>query len=109
MAKYVHRTCVECGKRDIQPNMVQKKVKVKTGRSDTGLSFGIVAGSFLGNKRSLNKLNQRIFANNRRNYTRFKNIWLCKFCAETYKEDQESFYGIAGFGVVLIILFIFMI
>jgi hypothetical protein len=89
--------------------MIQKKVKVKTGRSDSGLSFGIFFGALFGNKKSWNKLNQRLFANNRRNYTRFKDIWLCQFCSELYKEDSESFFSISAFFIVLAMVFIFII
>jgi hypothetical protein len=77
--------------------MTQRKIKVRTGRSDTGLSFGILFGSLFGNKRSVNKLKQRMFANNRRNYTRFREVWMCDICNDSYKEDTGTFFDVSAF------------
>jgi hypothetical protein len=98
--EYTRRTCAACGARDIQPNMVQKEIRVKTGRADTGLSFGVVAGSLLGSEMSQKKLKRRMFANNRRNYTRFKKVWVCKECVNDIKSDVDTEFGFAAKFVI---------
>jgi len=39
MAQYTKRTCVNCGLRDIQPNMRQKEIYAESGRSKKGVSI----------------------------------------------------------------------
>jgi hypothetical protein len=105
--EYTRRTCAACGARDIQPNMVQKEIRVRTGRSDTGLSFGVVAGSLLGNQKSQKKFGQRVFANNRRNYTRIKKVWVCEECVDDVKSDVSSELGfVAKFVIWSIVIII---
>jgi hypothetical protein len=77
MTQYTRRTCHYCGMRDIQPNMQQKNISVKSGSSKSGIGFGTLAGAFLGHKASSRAIGRAVFNSSKRNYTRNKLIWAC--------------------------------
>lgn len=77
MTQYARRTCHYCGIKDIQPNMQQKTIKVKSGSSKSGIGVGTLAGAFLGHKASTRAIGRTVFNSSKRNYTRDKQIWAC--------------------------------
>lgn len=85
---YTKRTCHKCGFRDIQPNMKQETVQVKVGSSTTGMNKRTVAGAFLmGDKKSGNQIRKYLFAPNKRDYTRNRQVWMCKNCSKSNSSD----------------------
>jgi len=90
MAQYSKRTCVNCGLRDIQPNMRQKETYVKSGNSKRGVSTSTIAGTFLGNKKSTNAVNSWLFNTQQRNYYRKRKIWTCKECYNKVKSEKPT-------------------
>jgi hypothetical protein len=77
MTQYTRRTCHYCGMRDIQPNMQQKTITVKSGSSKSGVGVSTLAGAFLGHKASSRAIGRTVFNSSKRNYTRDKQIWAC--------------------------------
>ena len=114
MTEYAKKTCNICGARDIQPNMVRKQKKVKTGKSRETLGVGTIAGIFLENKQSAKRLRKYLWANNNRTYTRYREVWMCQECAgvkpkTSNPEDPDLgpinnfiFGTIVPFGIVVI-------
>ena len=88
---YTKRTCHSCGFRDIQPNMKQETVQVKVGSSTTGMNKRTVAGAFLmGDKKSGAQIRKYLFAPNKRNYTRNRQVWVCKNCSKSNSSDSDD-------------------
>lgn len=81
MAQYAKKTCNICGVIDIQPNMVREKKEVITGRYDTKVTGGNVLGAMAGSKASANAVRRGLIANNRRERTAYREVWMCKDCA----------------------------
>lgn len=79
--QYAKKTCNICGLIDIQPNMVRQKKKVKTGKGRDSLGAGTIAGIFLENKQSAKRLRKVLWANNNREYTSYREVWMCHECA----------------------------
>ena len=76
---YTKRTCHKCGYRDIQPNMRSKTIEVETGSSkDDGSWATYFAATFANDKAAQRRLNRTTWANNKRKYTRKKQVWECK-------------------------------
>ena len=75
---YTRRTCHKCGYRDIQPNMVQKTVKVNTGQSKASAGANTWAASLLGDKKATAAVNRSLWGTSNRKYTRTKQVWECR-------------------------------
>lgn len=90
MAQYTKRTCVNCGLRDIQPNMRQKEIYAQSGKSKKGFSGSTVVGSMLGNKKSSKSIADSILNNNQRTYYRKRKVWLCGNCYGEVKSDGKN-------------------
>lgn len=80
MSTYAKKTCSQCGVVKPQPEMYQKKIAVKTGKSTSGFTASNYVGVMLGNKDAKRKFRQSLWSNNKRNYTRYKQVWLCNEC-----------------------------
>jgi len=74
---YTRRTCHKCGYRDIQPNMVQKTVKVNTGQSKASAGANTWTASLLGDKKATAAVNRSLWGTSNRKYTRTKQVWEC--------------------------------
>lgn len=74
---YTRRTCHKCGYRDIQPNMVEKTIKVNTGQSKASAGANTWAASLLGDKKATAAVNRSLWGTNNRKYTRTKQVWEC--------------------------------
>jgi len=75
---YSRRTCTKCGYKDIQPNMKQVDIQVKSGKSEAGLSKRALAGAFLGeSKKSQRQVGNWLSGNTKRQYYRNKTVWVC--------------------------------
>ena len=74
---YTRRTCHKCGYRDIQPNMVQKTIKVDTGQSKASAGTNTWAASLLGDKKATAAVNRSLWGTSNRKYTRTKHVWEC--------------------------------
>ena len=103
-----------CGARDIQPNMVRKEKKVKTGKSRETLGAGTIAGIFLENKQSAKRFQKYLWENNNRTYTRYREVWMCQECAydkpkTNTSEDEDSLGPIGDFVVDVVFWGIFAI
>ena len=74
---YARHTCHKCGYRDIQPNMIQKTVKVNTGQSKASAGANTWAASLLGDKKATAAVNRSLWGTSNRKYTRTKQVWEC--------------------------------
>lgn len=91
---YTKRTCIDCGYRDIQPNMVRENRRVHTGRSTTGLQKRTIAAWLFGDKRATNQVTKFLFSPNTREYYRNRTVWVCQSCAGSSTESVElGFFG----------------
>ena len=86
---YSRRTCHKCGYRDIQPNMVQKTIKVNTGQSKASAGANTWAASILGDKKATAAVNRSLWGTSNRKYTRTKHVWECKSSCGS-KQDISS-------------------
>ena len=77
---YTKRTCHECGRRDIQPNMIRATREIKVGRSRTGATIWTWVSAALGHKPSQRALKRFLFNSSQRTYFREKQIWICYKC-----------------------------
>lgn len=107
MAQYTKRTCTCCGIRDIQPNMVQREVKYKTGSSKAGMSGSTLLGSMLDNKRSTKALTDSILNNKQRNYYRTRKEWVCKKCASSIGDKKSKEESVMIWTVVILFALIY--
>lgn len=90
MAQYTKRTCVNCGLRDIQPNMYQKEIYAESGRSKKGVTGSTVVGHLLGNEKSSRSIVDWLFNNNQRTYYRKRKVWLCGNCCGKVRSKNEA-------------------
>jgi len=91
MAQYTKRTCVNCGLRDIQPNMRQKEIYAESGRSKKGVSGSTVTGWLVfGNKKSARSVVDTVFNNNQRTYYRKRKVWLCGNCYGKVRSENSA-------------------
>lgn len=79
---YTRRTCVDCGYRDIQPNMIRVEREVKTGKSQGSTSIMTWIGALFGHRPSQRAIGRHIFNSAKRNYYRVRKVWLCPDCAK---------------------------
>lgn len=103
---YTKRTCYACGYRDIQPNMRQVDVKVKSGSSKKGLTAREVTFGILGSEESNKAINKWMFSPNKRNYYRNKKVWVCSDCAKSSSLEGIGFGWYLVIGMALIYFFL---
>ncbi len=116
MTVYTKRTCHECGKRDIQPNMRQKTISLVTGSSSQQIGSNTWLGVLAGDKSSGRAVRNAIFGSNSRKYTRNKTVWVCKSCktstpppskpkteVSTQPINRTLLYAV-GFFILLLVL-----
>jgi len=96
MPEYAKKTCNQCGLRDIQPNMTRARKKVKTGSSRSKLSTGTYIGVLLENKTAAKRFHNNLWANNKREYTRYREVWMCKDCAKSDPTKSDIELGPLG-------------
>jgi hypothetical protein len=96
MSEYAKKTCNQCGLRDIQPNMVRATKKVKTGSSRSKLSAGTYVGLLIENKTAQKRFRNNLWANNKRQYTRYREVWMCKDCAKSNPAKSDVELGPLG-------------
>ena len=89
---YAKRTCHKCGMIKPVNHMKQTTVKKNTGSSSTKVTAGTMLGFIGGNKKSVNRVQNRMFANNKRGYVRNKEVWQCKFgeCHKTVDQINSN-------------------
>lgn len=112
---YTKRTCHKCGLRDIQPNMVQKTIKVESGQSKASAGANTWAASFLGDKSATKAVNKSLWGTSNRKYTRNKQVWECgNGCGVTEKASggwgsKAASFLIQSFLVIAILYVIVLI
>lgn len=106
MAKYATRTCVSCGIRKPQPQMVHKEILVNTGNSRRGTTGSTWLGALAGNKKANRAIEQSLFNTQHRNYWRKRKVWMCPDCAKQYKAPKKSNNEGWGWWVIVIVFFI---
>jgi hypothetical protein len=84
MNAYANKTCNQCGVIKPQPEMHQRKIAVKTGKSTSGFTWSNYLGVVIGDQPAKRKFRQSLWSNNKRNYTRYKQVWLCDKCVEDH-------------------------
>lgn len=99
MAQYSRRICSQCGVIKPQPEMTQRQVKVRVGKSTSGFTWSNYLGVMLGEKGAKRKFRQQLWANNKRNYTRYKKVWVCNECVE---EEPGFFEKILAFCIDIV-------
>lgn len=101
---YTKRTCNNCGIRKPQPQMYQREVTVKTGKSRQGLSKRTLMGALLGDNKSNNSLHSWVFNTNQRTYSRNKKVWLCDHCVP---KKKYTFLDTLGYWIWKAICYFF--
>ncbi|WP_439150463.1 hypothetical protein [Sulfitobacter sp.] len=87
---YTKRTCNECGRRDIQPNMFQKEITYNSGSSKRNVGVTTFLGAALGDKKSTRSIADSIFNTQGRTYTRRRKVWLCRECSGVAAEERRA-------------------
>ena len=84
--RYVNKTCNYCGIQKPANLMFRTIKSVKSGKSNTGLTYRTLFGAMLGNKRSGRQFAKWALFPNKRVYTRNRHVWVCsKSCAKAIK------------------------
>ncbi len=89
IVSFTKRTCVDCGWRGPQPQMVQRQRRIEVARSRSTVSGSTVFGALLGDKKSKRRVVDSLFNNNQRTYTRAVTSWYCRSCAGVSAEPAE--------------------
>ena len=87
MGEYTKKTCNICGLRDIQPNMVRASKNVKVGSSKQAVTAGTWFWAAAGSKSAENRVKKVFTANNKRSYTRKREVWMCGDCANDNDDE----------------------
>ena len=84
--KYANKTCNNCGLQK-PANMMFRTIKtVKSGKSNTGLTYRTLFGALIGNKSSGRQFAKWALFPNKRVYTRNRHVWVCsKSCAKALR------------------------
>ena len=90
MSEYAKKTCNICGLRDIQPNMVRATKNVKVGSSKQAVTACTWLWAAAGNKSAENRVKKVFTANNKRTYTRKREVWMCEDCADDNNDEPGA-------------------
>ena len=84
--KYANKTCNNCGLQK-PANMMFRTIKtVRSGKSNTGLTYRTLFGAMAGNKGSGRQFARWALFPNKRVYTRNTHVWVCsKSCAKALR------------------------
>jgi uncharacterized protein len=77
---FANRTCVNCGWKGPQPEMVQRERRVEVARGRGTLSGATIIGALAGHKASSRKVGNAVFNTGQRTYTRKVKSWFCADC-----------------------------
>jgi Zn-finger protein len=81
MSQYAIKTCYDCGIKKPANEMERVTESYNSGQSNTTATAGNLAWAAMGDKRGQNAVGRAFKANNRRKYTRNRNVWKCLDCS----------------------------
>lgn len=100
MVEYGKKTCYNCGRRDIQPNMRRVQITKDVGSSRSTMDGTTILGAILGVKSAGRAFSRSFWHAGSRSYTRKATVWCCKSCA-----GNSSVFGYIASVIGYVFLF----
>ncbi len=86
---YGNKTCYDCGVKQPANHMERVTESYNSGRSDNRVTAGNLAWAAVSDT-AAKKVKRTIVANNRRSYTRNREVWKCTVCSGNVAESMKT-------------------